>query len=259
MLVARPEEKRAIKVVRLLGDLLARDLVRAVLGEKAEKIARDLGAHAPAHRVQRRARPLGIALRQQRKVEQPLAGIVDDPDRQACGAARHLAQKSADRVGGREADFDADLADVGGALRPVRDVAGHLLDVAEIGKPRQPPPPGAVEIGGDQAALADHVEQRHAVGIVQRAEQIVDEAGDEDGLAGTAQSRHRQPDRRAAGEFAEVARPAARRPARRTAAASSCSPWASYRSTDRFLQRDVGAKPRFCKWLRRGRPRDGAS
>src|SRR5215472_3214845 len=63
---------------------------------------------------------------------------------------------------------------------------------------------GAFHGGGDQAALADDAEQRHAVGIVGRAQEIVHQARDEDGLAGAAQAGHREPDRRAAGKLAEV-------------------------------------------------------
>ena len=101
--------------------------------------------------------------------------------------------------------------------------AGHLLDIGEIGKARQPLRLGAREIGGDQTAFADHVEQRHAVGIVDGAEQIVDQAGDEHGLAGAAQARHREPDRRAPRpvRLSRSPWPAVRTPARRWAATSS--------------------------------------
>jgi hypothetical protein len=102
-----------------------------------------------------------------------------------------------------EAHFDANLAEIGGARRPIRN--GHLLDIVEIGKLRQPARPRSLEMRGEQAALADHVEQRHPVGIVQRAEQIVDQAGNEHGLARAAEPGHRQPDGGAAGKLAEVA------------------------------------------------------
>src|SRR5262249_56125942 len=86
--VARFEEIGAVAIMRLLRDLLARGLVGPVLGDKAEKVARDLGARALAQRPQRRARPLAIALRQQRQGEQPLAGVVDGSERQAPRALR---------------------------------------------------------------------------------------------------------------------------------------------------------------------------
>src|SRR6266436_158848 len=54
------------------------------------------------------------------------------------------------------------------------------------------------------AALADDAEQRHAVGIMRAAQEIVDQARNEDGLAGAAQARHREPDGRAAGKLAEI-------------------------------------------------------
>ena len=155
MAVARREQVGAVEVMRLLRHLLARGLFRPVLGDEIHEVARYLGAHALAHRPQRRMRPLAVALRQQREIEQPFAGIVDDPEGQARRASRDLGQELADRAGGREAQRNADLADIGGAVGPIRHVARHLLDIVEIGKARQPVRLRSFQLGGDQAALAD--------------------------------------------------------------------------------------------------------
>ena len=84
---------------------------------------------------------------------------------------------------------------------PVGTASRHLFDIAEIGESRHPMSLGAFEIGGDQAALPITVQQRHPVRVVQRAQEIMDQAGDEDGLAGSAEPGHRQPDRRRARKF----------------------------------------------------------
>jgi hypothetical protein len=61
----------------------------------------------------------------------------------------------------------------------------------------------ALHSGAEQAALAHHLQERHAVRVVHRAQQVVDQAGDEHRLAGTGQTGHRQPDGRAGGEVDE--------------------------------------------------------
>ena len=89
--VARLDEIGAVEVVRLLRHLLARDLVRPVLREERETNSPLTSARTPLRQQpQRGARPLGVALRQQRQVEQPFARIVDDPDRQRRGVAADL-------------------------------------------------------------------------------------------------------------------------------------------------------------------------
>ena len=50
------------------------------------------------------------------------------------------------------------------------------------------------------------LEQRHAVRIVDRAQEVVDQAGDEHGLAGAAQPGHRQVDGRALRQVGEARR-----------------------------------------------------
>ena len=202
MPVARGDEIAAIAIVQFFGDLFARTLLGPVLRERGEKIARDLGPHAFAQQAHGRARPLGITHRHERQIEQPLAGIVDDPDREARRVPGNRADESSQRACRRKADFDADLAHTLGRRRPVRD--RHLLDIVAIGKGRQSVGAGARDSRRDQPALADHAEQRHAVGIVRAAQKVVDEARHEHGLAGAAQARHREGNRRAAGKLAEA-------------------------------------------------------
>src|SRR5262249_7338757 len=73
-----------------------------------------------------------------------------------------------------------------------------------IGKWRQSVGACARDGCRDQPPLANDAEQRHAVRIVCAAQEIVDQARHEHGLAGTAQARHREGDRGAAGKLAEA-------------------------------------------------------
>ena len=96
---------------------------------KREKLADDLGAHAFA---QQAAASRATTRRSSAPAAADRAAIRPDSRRSGssalAGLPRDLAQQPARRVGGREAHVDADLADIGGALRPVRS-ARHLLDV----------------------------------------------------------------------------------------------------------------------------------
>src|SRR5262249_60184319 len=69
---------------------LAREFLGPVLREQPEKITRDLGADASAQQAQRRARPLGVAQRQEWQGGEPLARIIDDPGRGAPRGSRKL-------------------------------------------------------------------------------------------------------------------------------------------------------------------------
>ena len=204
MTVARSDQQRAIKIVRLLGDRLAQSLKRRMIGDEAEIVARRLRAYAAPPQTQHRARPVGIALRQQRQIEQPLARIIDDPEPERRGAAADAAEHVADQPGRDKADIDADLADVRGRLRPASRRRGKGLDIVHIGKTRQQVRLGAFQPGGNQPALADHLEQRHPVRVVQCAQEIVDQRGYKDGLSGAAQTGHRQPDGRALSQFGQI-------------------------------------------------------
>ena len=154
--------------------------------DKRQKRRGGFRPQAPAIQTKHGARPFGVALRQERQIEQPLARIIDDPDRQCRRAAADVAHELAERTLRREMHVDADFADIGRAPGPIGGDAAHRFDTVEIREARQPVRLGAFEPGGDQAAIADHAQQRHAAWIMERAQQIVDQAGDEDGLAGAA-------------------------------------------------------------------------
>src|SRR5262249_42723193 len=119
VLIARRDQQRAIELVRPPRDLVARRRVGAMVAEEGEEVARDLGARAGAAEPQRGARPIGVALREQRQVEQPFARVVDDLEPQRRGAAADLVEEKAERAGRHVVDLDLDLAEVAGARRPV--------------------------------------------------------------------------------------------------------------------------------------------
>src|SRR5271166_1760978 len=204
-LVARAQQERTVKVMRLPGDFVGCGLIAAMGGDEGEEVAGDLRPAAVPHRGDGRARPLAEALLQKRQIEQPFTGVVDDFHGHLCWTAGDLAEQLPNRIGGREADFETDLADVDRAIWPVGNAAGHLFDIPEIRKSREPVRLAALEVCGDQPAVADHAEERHPVRIVDRAEEIKDQAGDEDGLTGAAEARHREPDRRASRKLTEIA------------------------------------------------------
>jgi hypothetical protein len=204
MRIARAGEEGAVEVVRLLRGLLAHGLAVAMLLDELEEFSSRLGAQAAPVEPQRRARPLGVGLVEQRQVEQPFAGIVDDAQRDRRRVAADLGEELPRRVRRGEAELDADLAQVVGARRPRRRAGRHRLDVLLIAEARQPSGAGGFQPRANEPAAAGHAEQRHAVGIVGRAQEIVDEAGDEHRLAGTAQARHREVDGRALRHVGDV-------------------------------------------------------
>src|SRR5690242_13063053 len=108
----------------------------AMIGQKGEEITRRAGAHSAATELQRCARPFGVALVQQRQIEEPLARIVNYFELQSCRTAADPAEKGAERAGRNETDVNLDFADIGGAGRPVRGARRHALDISPIGKSR---------------------------------------------------------------------------------------------------------------------------
>ena len=97
MLVARGDQQRAVEIVRLLGDRFARRLRGGMIAEEGEKLAADFRAQAAPPQLQHRARPFGIALRQQRQIEQPFAGIVDDLELERGGLAEIMPSRCASK------------------------------------------------------------------------------------------------------------------------------------------------------------------
>ena len=64
---------------------------------------------------------------------------------------------------------------------------------------------GILKMSGNQPALADDFEQRHSMGAVKRAQQIMNEARQENGFAASAEPRHGDPDARRTVKFADCA------------------------------------------------------
>src|SRR5690348_18323984 len=91
-LVACLEEELAIERMGALRELVARRRPLMV-GHEGEEIARDLSAGAAPEQRKSGARPLGIALVEQRQIEQPLARVIDDPHREGRRAVADLAQQ----------------------------------------------------------------------------------------------------------------------------------------------------------------------
>ena len=125
MLVACRAQVLPIKFMRPSGIILARRSVMVMIGQERDEIARSPGAHPAATQLQRGARPISVALCQQRQIKEPFAGIIDDPEFQGCNAAADPAEKKPERAGRNETDVDLDFADVGGTGRPVGGTGRH--------------------------------------------------------------------------------------------------------------------------------------
>jgi hypothetical protein len=186
MLVACRPQVLPIKVVRPLGIVLARRCVMKMIGQKGDEIVRSVGAHPAATELQCSARPIGEALCKQRQIKEPFAGIIDDSEFQCCDAAADPTEQETECAGWNEADVNLDFADVGGTGRPVGGAGRHVLDISLVGKARQPISLAASEPGCNQPAVSNHLQEGHAVRLMQCTEQIVHKAGDKHGLAGAA-------------------------------------------------------------------------
>src|ERR1700730_16255833 len=99
VLISRLQEEGAVEVMHLLCDFVARRLIGPMLGNVGEKVAGDLGPAPIAHRTERCARPFAKALLQQWEIEEPFAGIIDDPDCHSCRTTRDLAEELPQRIG----------------------------------------------------------------------------------------------------------------------------------------------------------------
>ena len=124
-------------------------------------------------------RPFSIAQGQQWEVEQPFARVVDDIEVERRGAGP--AGEPALRL---EFQHQPQLADAAGRLRPERRLAGQRGKMLLIGKARDPGVGGFGKLSPDKAALC----KSGKAGQTAACQQVVDECGDEDGLAGAAQA-----------------------------------------------------------------------
>ena len=168
-----------------------RDLLvlRPVGIDGRQKFEPRLGVRLPPRRrrlLDRLGAPLLVAHVEQRQVDQPLAGIVDDVEvepRDAEGAAQ--------RAGGVELDGDAQLAQAPRALRPLGRIARQRLEVRLVVEARHRVVGLRLEVGALDAPLGlGHEERQAAAG-----DEIADERGDEDGLAGARQPGDAEPQR----------------------------------------------------------------
>ena len=126
-------------------------------------------------------RPLLKTLVEQRQVEQPFAGIVDDIERQgAVGAVLPLV-----------VDHQPQFADIDGRVRPA-PLLDQGADVVFIGKARHRVVGLRLQPGAGDPAGGERFEDRKAAA----AGQAVDQRGDEHGLAGARQAGDAEPHRR---------------------------------------------------------------
>ncbi len=174
---------------QILGEELCggqrRLLVLARLGlERCEMrvpVRGQMRARRFARQRQAFRRPLLKTLLQQRQVEQPFAGIVDDVERQcAVGAVRALI-----------VDDEAQLADVDGRARPA-PLLDQCAQMAFIGKARH----GVVRLRRQMRPR----NPPRGIGLEHRkpaaARQPMDQRGDEYGLTGPRQAGDTKPHRR---------------------------------------------------------------
>ena len=124
--VAAGGKKVTVQLVRLQHRLGIASAVCRMAGHKIEPIAGERGAHPAARQGEGRARPITIALLQQRQVEQPFAGIIENFDGQLGGAAEQLGPPKETRRG--EPEQKPHPSQIGRARGPVRWVGGERCD-----------------------------------------------------------------------------------------------------------------------------------
>ena len=187
-----------------LGDVARAVLVglgvRVEAGERGAPVGRERRAGAGLARGDRLARPRRVGLVEQRQVEQPFAGIVDDVEVEARRCRRSSAPRARTRSSGEAARCAGSTAASGGRGRRGspdaprrRSAARRRRAAARAGRGRCVPRP-----------------RRRAPAAATPAIEIVDQRGDEHRLAGARQAGDAEP-QPAAGEIvAERARDDAR-------------------------------------------------
>ena len=142
---------------------------------------REFCARAVARQREAFGRPLLVALVEQRQVEQPFAGIVDDVERQrAVRAVLPLI-----------VDHEPQLADVDGRVRPA-PLLDQGADVVLIVEARHRIVGLRLQPRAGDAPGGERLEHRKAAA----AGEAVDQRGDEHGLAGARQPGDAEPHRR---------------------------------------------------------------
>ena len=159
--------------------------------------AASFGARAFARQRQAFGRPLLVALGEQRQVEQPFAGIVDDIDgERAVGAVLPLI-----------VDHQPQFGDVDGGARPA-PVLDQGADVVLIGKARHGVVRLRLQPGAGDPPRRVRLEHRKPPSTGQ----AVDQRRDEHGLAGARQARDAKSHRRVEEALAVVQQRPRRQP-----------------------------------------------
>ena len=134
---------------------------------------------------QGRRRPVGIVLLQHRQVEQPFAGIVeqfqrDAPARRAAPPSEPVPVQVQGQLQGRE---------ILGPLRPGGGSAASAARCAADVEARQPLRPRGHQPHAAQPAAGGRLERRQRAPPAPGGQQVRDQRGEEDGLAGARQAR----------------------------------------------------------------------
>ena len=110
-------------------------------------------------------------------------------------------ERPADHAGGGDAEGEAEGGDGAGALGPARVGAGEGGEVVLVGEAGDGVVGLRLQVGGEDAVLGLGLELGHAAAV----EEVGDERGDEDGLAGAAEAGDAEADHRVGEDGAEVA------------------------------------------------------
>ena len=168
------------------GDLL---VLRPVGIDARQKLAPGFRMRLPPRCRRLRHRlgaPLLVAHVEQRQVDQPLAGIIDDVE-----VEPRDAESAAQGAGRLELDGDAHLAKAAGALRPLGRIARQGVEVRLVVEARHRVVGLRLEVGALDAPLGlGHEERQPPAG-----DEVADQRGDEDGLAGARQPGDAEPQR----------------------------------------------------------------
>ena len=160
-------------------------------------VLREMNAGGFARQREALGGPLRIALGQQRQIEQPLAGIIDNVQGQGaiCAILPLIV------------DDETEFADVDGRTRPV-PLTDQALQMALIGKARHAVVGLRRKMRARDASRGKGLEHREAPAT----RQPVDQRRDEHGLAGARQAGDAEPQRRIEQTFAKVVQRPRRQP-----------------------------------------------
>ena len=146
-------------------------------------------------------RPVGEALRHQRQVEQPFAGVVGDVEMHGLRPG-----KARDQARGAQPQRQPQGRDRAGALGPARLGREQRREMLLEGEARHGVVGLRLQVGREDAALGGGAQLRHPAAL----EQVRDQRGDEHGLAGAAEAGDAEPDHRVEQALAESPGPCPR-------------------------------------------------